>query len=1027
MIQGVLDFQHTTCFCVRGGFQLYQSVSFVLQAELRWMHRRPLAFQAFRNHHYLRNWKYVFSCDIMTNLPPTSDLKYFDLPFCVQSDLLNKTYLQPKVLFPNVKQNKSCTLMYLANLEEPEWINIDCNDKLLVHIVFEESVTKILTVDTANRENSECCPNTHVMKNGICYLFLWLKSEHHKNAEFSKLCSLHQSEMNEDLEQAMILMFLLKASLSPFPPVLVFNKRRGLLRNTFKELGKKIKHLTTIVNGTAEGFHICITRKIQEIAKNNAFTCSEGARISLIFMCDGTSDCPGDNSDENKCTCYKSGDTSKKLHFCRYYQNEMNETTCGILYYQTMTGQCEKFFAKLAEPIVSHDWAFCNDINKIRQILWNDLITDCDDDSDEPELISLLQTGFRREIETGFATHCFSQQQLPCSPGHSRCFIVPEICYYKLEEGKYLSPCRNGGHLQNCKEFECNMKFKCSRSYCIPWSYVCNSKVDCPNEDDELVSFCFSHMKCNQMFKCKDTFFCIHLQNVCDGFANCPAKDDEWMCDLQRQVYPEACQCLAYAAVCQDFPHLHLATKDLPYLSFSVFNITLGTLNHLVAHIKESMFVRLENNSIKEICFLRFPLQLYVLHVRANKIQNLQGQCIGPLVLLHILRLDQNRICTLESHSFSSLPSLSMLNLSENALVSMPPRLFDNAVHLSVLSVDDLDFSYIHTEVFFAVEINVIITQDFHLCCVAPPDSLCSSKSPWFVSCEHLLPNMAVQLNFIIVSFLILLVNSLSILMHKLAKKIQETFRQSTIALNLNDTLFAIYLEIIWIVHYFYNDNFQVEEKKWRSGIVCFASSILILWFSLQSQMLLVFVSLSRLRVIIKPIDTQFKRADFVMKHIILIGVISLCFSTAISLPVKFTGKTLPSNLCSPFVDPTNSEILLKVITSTVVVTQMVTSFAILVLHSLLFHHFSESQKNVKALKSKAASSTALIVQLVLVTSTNILCWLPANGVYIATMLLERYPSKLVVWTTVAVLPVNSLINPLIFTLACVRNYLESN
>ena len=75
---------------------------------------------------------------------------------------------------------------------------------------------------------------------------------------------------------------------------------------------------------------------------------------------------------------------------------------------------------------------------------------------------------------------------MACLKGHSKCFNLTDICIYQLNANKYMTPCRNGCHLQSCKNFECNMKFKCTESYCIPWTYVCDGKWDCSEGDDEL-------------------------------------------------------------------------------------------------------------------------------------------------------------------------------------------------------------------------------------------------------------------------------------------------------------------------------------------------------------------------------------------------------------------------------------------------------------------------------------------------------------------------------------------------------------
>ena len=38
---------------------------------------------------------------------------------------------------------------------------------------------------------------------------------------------------------------------------------------------------------------------------------------------------------------------------------------------------------------------------------------------------------------------------------------------YKLNEDNHIVPCRNGGHIENCGKFECNMMFKCPDFYCV--------------------------------------------------------------------------------------------------------------------------------------------------------------------------------------------------------------------------------------------------------------------------------------------------------------------------------------------------------------------------------------------------------------------------------------------------------------------------------------------------------------------------------------------------------------------------------
>ena len=103
--------------------------------------------------------------------------------------------------------------------------------------------------------------------------------------------------------------------------------------------------------------------------------------------------------------------------------------------------------------------------------------------------------------------------------GHTRCFNFTDICHYKLNEENHIMPCRNGGHLENCEEFECNVMFKCPNYYCVPWTYVCDEKWDCPDGEDEFNNeVCIGESVCEKMFQCRNEHKkCISISNVCDN------------------------------------------------------------------------------------------------------------------------------------------------------------------------------------------------------------------------------------------------------------------------------------------------------------------------------------------------------------------------------------------------------------------------------------------------------------------------------------------------------------------------------
>ena len=115
---------------------------------------------------------------------------------------------------------------------------------------------------------------------------------------------------------------------------------------------------------------------------------------------------------------------------------------------------------------------------------------------------------------------------------------------------------------------------------------------------------------------------------------------------------------------------------------------------------------------------------------------------------------------------------------------------------------------------------------------------------------------------------------------------------------------------------------------------------------------------------------------------------------------------------------------MIKVITSFVAITETATSVVIMVMHILLVQKLKESKKNIRKSKSDGDSNTALILQLVVITTSNIICWFPTNGIYIAAMFLSTNPIDVIIWSTVVVLPINSILNPSVFIIISVRKYI---
>ena len=90
----------------------------------------------------------------------------------------------------------------------------------------------------------------------------------------------------------------------------------------------------------------------------------------------------------------------------------------------------------------------------------------------------------------------------------------------------------------------------------------------------------------------------------------------------------------------------------------------------------------------------------------------------------------------------------------------------------------------------------------------------------------------------------------------------------------------------------------------------------------------------------------------------------------------------------------------------------------------ILVKRLKESQKTLGKSKSSHDSDTALIIQLTVITTSNILSWFPADGIYIAAMFLSTYPVDLILRAAVLGMPINSVMNPFVLIIMFVKKYI---
>ena len=974
---------------------------FMFQKIRKWSDGSPLTIQRFSSAYSAG--RFVCGYSLLYNF---QIYDYF--PWC----LGHKKIIENFWTGSTAKNLSKCFFMFLHNLAEPDWFSVDCDKPLLSQVICVKESVHENAMDINNRsvENNYFCISNAILVGGMCYEFHWTsgisKIKYSKDNFTVNIMIFKHIFETIALENQFLSAFLQKNILK----MNAVKFLRYLDTVTFKQ---------NIVSFPDQAGYIIYPSNESVIQLGiHIFNCSQGGHILFKYICNGIKDCPNDRSDEDFCTCGESMD----LKMCKTGNNSKYLNTCSSVYYMVKNGYCLKY----TDPVQIYNvFNITDHLPKYRKKRTSKLIIL------KKSITAIGQKEFNEE--TYFSTvnllnyhRCFNPGEVPCLEGYFQCYNITSICIYQLNTYNItLIPCENGRHLEYCKTFSCDTMFKCLNNYCVPWAYVCDGKWDCPKGEDELdVLVCNKHIICKIMYHCQNTRqMCLHLGNICDGYFDCPFGDDELLCELKSVECPSFCVCLLYAIQCRGLSDENIE-KIYPfhYMSVHISNFKLNSMTTLIPKLKYAIVLKLPSNEIRDVCdiFSKFMnWKCMVLDLSFNSLNGIENRCYSSTRSLKMLTINDNNITFVARYSFIHLSNLKFLSLKNNPIIHLHSSFFIHLFHLKLLSIVNVSFHDINPESFSGSKIKFIYTEDYHICCTVPFRTVCTAFQPWYISCSDILPSLSTKTFYISISLLIFILNSFSIILQITKCVFNKAFSITAIMINANDILCGIYLSLIWIADISYSGSFHVKEESWRSGLFCILAFTTALWFTVLSELTLMFMSLARLMVTISPLYTRFKETPFIVRSLSFLIFFSLIFSTCIALIFKITEGNLTISLCLPFVDPTGSKLLIKMITWFCVLSQFATSVGIMSMHFILVVEIRRSQKNIQ--KSKQNCEVPLLIQLVMITASNILCWYPTGCVYISAVFLSTYPIDLVIWTTVIGLPINSIINPCILISTTVR------
>ena len=581
--------------------------------------------------------------------------------------------------------------------------------------------------------------------------------------------------------------------------------------------------------------------------------------------------------------------------------------------------------------------------------------------------------------------------------------------------------------------------YRCPGEYndCLPVYTQCNGWYDCMGHEDE--EGC-GERTCPGFYGCFNSTVCLHADHLCDGWPHCPQRDDEWLCDM---TCPAQCLCQGHAFLCLQsfsahlFPQLRYLdargtgmalsalsnNHHLLYVSLSKCNLT--TLH--IVDLNNLLFLDLSNNQLGIVNMSVFTNlnNLRSLNLAGNPIYLLCNELDSELRqgTLRKIDLSHSNLATFDSKPFSNFHFIQTLNLSFSPIHTVGTSGFKHVGQLTNLYMEGVSVEIFPADMFKTLSgLRVVTTNTYKLCCkeILPHQFeliSCSAPSDEISSCADLLQTETYRVFLWLISVLSLMGNMLCLVVRVCVQSKASTSGFNIFVTNLSiaDIIMGFYVAIIGVADALLRGKYLHYDQMWMHSVPCKVAGFLSLLSCEVSALTIWLITLDRFIVLRFPFSNlRFKRtsASVACAFAWLIGWL---LASIPLLPMtshwEFFSQT---GICIPL-PVTRQDFKGKTYSVSVLIVLNFVLF-LLVATGQAFIYWSVQKNALKTDTTRVSRDLSIARRLISVAVTDFLCWFPIGLCGLLASAEFPVPVEVNVGLAIFVLPLNSALNPFMYT-----------
>ncbi|XP_044260408.1 relaxin receptor 2 [Tribolium madens] len=439
----------------------------------------------------------------------------------------------------------------------------------------------------------------------------------------------------------------------------------------------------------------------------------------------------------------------------------------------------------------------------------------------------------------------------------------------------------------------------------------------------------------------------------------------------------------------------------------------------VLAPLAKLRLLYLQNNQIRYISNATFPrLSLDQLSLVENRIDRLDPGAFSNLTQLKYLYLTNNRLVHLKNGTFFNLTHLKWLALDDNFIKTIDVGVFIDVLNLTSLTLKRNQFKTLDKKVLAPLTILKHIYFDrFELCESALHVRDCNPKGDGISSQYHLLDNIVLRTSVWIMGVIGCTGNLIVLLGRLLAPTNNVVHSLYLRNLALSDLLMGVYLFAIAIADQHYRGEYLRYQYSWRHSYVCNFCGFLSTLSCESSVLILTLVTWDRFVSVTQPLARKQPSPKTAAFTLIVLWSIAAAVALAPLSEGYFgdefygnNGVCLPLHIHEPYAKGWEYSAAMFMLVNALALTFICYAYMRMINEIIASGVACRSTRQSQE-RDKVAQRFGIII------FTDCLCWVPVIVVKLVALAGYPIPQDLYAWLAIFILPINSALNPVLYTL----------